>query len=352
MNLELQLRETIRAQGKSDNTAEVYWQWCRRYFDWCKQQGIGKSVKAELAVEKFLSMLANVEDVSPNTQNQAFSALCYLYRHVLTRPLEGVSALRAKRPEHIRCVLDETELVQLFEELKGVPLLCARMMYASSFRIGELANIRMQDVSFKRCQIIIRGGKGAKDRIVPFPAILHEDVRRQMDSMKVLWRSDVADRLNGVSLPHRFGKKSPRAHLEFAWYYLFCSDHYSKHPVDGHLYRHSADMGHVARQIKEAAIRCGFAKRVTSHCLRHSFATHSVENGVPIHVVQKIMGHVNIETTMGYLHISKKGATSYKTPLETLERLLESPAAMKESRAKAEPPTLATDRPALRVFAG
>lgn len=323
MRIEEQLRETIRMQGKADSTADAYWGWVRQFLLFAREkrgQWVHPSELRERQVEIWLKHLANHEDVSANTQNQAFSALCYLYRHVLKQPLEGVSALRAKRPDRVRDVLDQSELVELFDNLRGQALLAARMMYASSFRIGEIGEIRIKDISFDRKQITIRGGKGQKDRLVGFPVILHDSVRRQIESMKVLWRGDVAEGRNGVSLPNRFGVKSPGSHREFAWYYLFTAGDESKCPHTGRLYRHHQDMGHIARQIKLAAVKCGFAKRVTSHCLRHSFATHSIESGVPIHVVQRLMGHSDIATTERYLHVSKDGATAAKSPLEDLLR--------------------------------
>lgn len=321
MKIEQQLRETIRMQGLSDKTFDAYWHWVKEFLLFARQkrgQWVHPSELRERQVEIWLKHLANDLDVSANTQNQAFSSLCYLYRHVIKQPLEGVSAMRAKRPDRIRDVLDQSEIVELFDQLKGKALLAARLMYASSFRIGEIGQIRIKDLSFERKQIVIRGGKGQKDRAVGFPTVVHDAVRAQIESIKLLWRSDVADGRNGVSLPNRFGVKSPSSHKDFAWYYLFSSDHESKCPHTGRLLRHHQDMGHVARQIKNAASRCGFSKRVTSHCLRHSFATHSLENNVPIHVVQKLMGHTSIETTEGYLHVTKDGATSAKSPLESL----------------------------------
>jgi integron integrase len=318
MDIEKRLREKIRAQGKADSTADAYWHWTKRYLDFCSENGIGRETKAEIAVERFLSRLANVDDVSANTQNQSFAALCYLYRDVLDRPLVNVAALRAKRPDRVREVLDQSEILRLFDELSGVGLLCARMMYASSFRIGELGKLRIKDISFERKQIVIRGAKGEKDRMVGFPEVLHEAVERQIESMRVLWRHDIAEGLNGVSLPKAFGRKSPKAHLEFRWFYLLCADDYSRDPITGKMYRHHRDMANIGRQIKEASNRAEIDKRITSHNLRHSFATHSVEQGVPIHVLQKLLGHSNVETTATYLHASKDGVTASKSPLETL----------------------------------
>lgn len=318
MSLEVKLRRVIRTQGKQESTADVYWYWSERFLRWCKGRGIGKETKAEIAVTAFLSELANDKDMAPNTQNQAFSGLCFLYRHVLSRPLENVSALRAKAPQRVREVADQSEIAAIFERLSGVALLAARLMYGSSFRIGEVGKLRVKDISFERRQIVIRGAKGEKDRYVGFPEILHPAVDRQIESMRVLWKADVADGRNGVSLPKSFGRKSPSSHLEFGWYYLMCADHPSRDPVSGRLLRHHRDTANVARQIKKASQAAGVTKRITSHCLRHSFATHSLEQGVSIHVLQKLMGHNDISTTETYLHTTKDGVTAAKSPLETL----------------------------------
>jgi integron integrase len=321
MKLEQQLRNKIRSQGKADSTADAYWYWVNRFLRFAKEkrgEWVDPKSMGRRQVEIFLSHLANKEDVSPNTQNQAFAALCYLYRDVLGQPLENVKALRAKRPQTIRDVVDESEIIRLFEELSGTAKLAAMMMYASSFRIGEIGRLRIKDISFERKQIAIRNAKGEKARVVGFTDCLHEPIQRQIESMKVLWRSDCADGLNGVSLPHAFGRKSPGAHREWAWWYLFAADQYSRDPVSGKLYRHHVDTGHIARQIKQAAIRAEIPKRITSHCLRHSWATHSLENNVPIHIVQALAGHASMETTAGYIHVKKDGATAAKSPLETL----------------------------------
>lgn len=268
-----------------------------------------------------MSYLANEQNVAANTQNQAFASLCYLYREVLNQPLENVSALRAKRPQRIREVLDVSEIVTLFNTLHGIPKLIAQLMYGCSFRIGEVAEIRMKDICFNRKQIVVRGGKGEKDRVVGFPSVLHEQVRNQIASVKSIWKDDVAQKRNGVSLPKAWGRKSPYSRLDFAWWYLFPSGNYSECPRTKVMYRHHRDMGNVGRHIRNAARKSGIPKRITSHCLRHSFATHSLENGVPIHVIQKILGHNNIETTETYLHVSKDGVSAARSPLEALNCL-------------------------------
>lgn len=345
MSLEKQLKRVIARQHKADSTGAAYWTWVLHFLKFVRNRDgrwVHPSSLGRTDVEQWLSAMASSGQVSPNTQNLAFSAVCYLYREVLGTPLENVSALRAKRPQRVRDIVDQSELVALFSELNGVALLAARMMYATGMRIGELGNIRIKDISFERRQIIVRDGKGAKDRPVGFPEVLHGHVRRQIESMRVLWKSDRSEGLNGVSLPFGFGKKSPGAHLEFAWWYLFASDHYSRDPKSQRMYRHHRDTAHVARQIKSAAIRSGISKRITSHCLRHSFATHSLESGVPVHFVQALMGHNDIRTTEGYLHATKDGVTKAESPL----------AKLLESAPERNPQPRIATTPKLRVFAG
>lgn len=321
MNLETQLRQTIARQHKAKSTADAYWHWCKRFIkfakdkrgSWVHPRDMGKR-----QVEVFLRHLAVNERVSSTTQNQAFSALCYLYRHVIQKPLEDVSALRAKKGDRIRDVLDESEIVQLFKHLRGINLLVAKMQYASGFRIGEVGRIRRKDISFERCQIIIRESKGDKDRVVQFPKSLHDAVRRQLETVELLYRHDVAEGLNGVSLPHAWARKSPTSRLDLNWWYLFPSDNYSRCPDTGAWLRHHRDMGNVGRAISQAAKRAKIPKRITSHCLRHSYATHSLEAGMPLHYLQKLLGHNSIETTQRYLHCMKDAATASSSPIDRL----------------------------------
>jgi integron integrase len=318
MDIEKELCNQIEVKGLSRSTKKVYWHWWQAYVKYLKTSKIGSETKAERAVEIFLTFQAKQKHVSANTQNQAFSALCFIYRWVIKRPLVGVSALRSKVPDSIRDVVDQSEIVLLRPNLPPLPLLCADLIYGCGVRIGEVGRIRIKDLHFERMQIFVREGKGKKDRPVPFPESLHDRVRSQIESMRVLWRYDVENGLNGVSLPFAFGRKSPSAHLDFAWYYLFSADDYSKCPDTGHLLRHHRDMSHIGRQINQAAKKAGIAKRVTSHCLRHSNATHSLESGVPVHWVQANLGHESLETTERYLHVAKNGATSAQSPLTAL----------------------------------
>lgn len=353
-SIQIEIETKIRAQHKEQSTADAYWGWVKRYLDWCRAEKIGKETQAEKAVEQFLSMLANKRYVSANTQNQAFAALCYFYKDVRDRPLVGVSALRSKRPDAIRSILNRDELVRLFESLSGIPLLCARMMYASGFRIGEIGNLRIKDIDFERCQIQVCRSKHNKTRTVQFPECLHEHVQRQINSMRVLYEHDKADGLNGVSLPDAYGRKCLSARMDFGWWYLLSADDYSRCPDTGVLYRHHRDMDNIARRIKEGCIDAGITKHVTSHCLRHGFATHSLESGVPIHFVAQLMGHDKIETLTPYIHASINGATASNSPIESLPK----PMVQAEEPRKSplqdllRNPVQRTEKPKLRIYAG
>jgi integron integrase len=268
-----------------------------------------------------LSELANGREwVSENTQNLALQSVCYLYREVIGEPIQNVNALRSKRPHRVREVLDVSEVAALFAHLRGSELLVAQLIYGCGLRIGEVVELRTKDISFERQQLVVRGGKGKKDRVCQFPTVLHAAVRRQMESMRVLQRADVAESRNGVSLPNGWGRKSPSSRLDFAWWYLFASDNYSKCPRTNEYYRHHRDRSHLSRCIKRASQRAGIEKRITSHNLRHSFATHANEQGMPIKTLQALLGHNDIRTTETYLHVSKEGATAAKSPLESLLR--------------------------------
>lgn len=322
MTLKEQMLNRIRATGRSEATFSTYWHWCERYLRFVKEKaGAWKHPKecGREEVEAWLSYLANGKEwVSKNTQNLALQSVCYLYREVLKQPLDGVNALRSSRPDNVREVIDQSEIAKLFKALRGVELLAAQMMYGCGLRIGDVVNLRIKDISFERSQIHIHSGKGDKSRYVSFPQCLHGPVSKQIESMRVLHADDVRQGLNGVSLPDGYGRKCKSAHLDFAWWYLFASDNYSRCPRSEKLYRHHRDKSHIGRKIKEASKKAGIDKRVTSHCLRHSWATHSNEIGVDIRTIQVLLGHSDIRTTEIYVHANQHRATASLNPLQIL----------------------------------
>lgn len=319
--LKQKMLHRIRATGRSEATFTTYWHWCNKYIAYLmlNKTAFSTDASSREKVERWLSSLANSKEwVSKNTQNLALQAVCYMYREVLKQPLEGVNAMRAKRPDNVREVIDQSEIARLFAELRGVELLACQLMYGCGLRIGDVVKIRIKDISFERSQIHIHSGKGDKSRYVAFPECLHDSVSRQIDSMRVLHADDVRQGLSGVSLPDGFGRKCKSAHLDFCWWYLFASDNYSRCPRSGSLLRHHRDKSHLGRAIKNAARRAGLEKRVTSHCLRHSWATHSNEMGVDIRTLQVLLGHTDIRTTEIYVHANKDKATASLNPLQVL----------------------------------
>ncbi len=318
MDLEQRLIEKIRLQGKSKNTAETYWTHCKSYLDFCRQNTIGRETRAEVAVERWLTWLGCKRNVAKNTQNVALQAVCYLYKHVLERPLFGVDAIRAKRPQMVRDVISVDDVSRLFAELSGPNLLAAQLMYASGLRVGLVSELRVKDLLFDRCQILVHSAKGDKGRYVSFPELIHESVRKQLDSVRILheWDAD-GNNPNGVSLPNAFRRKSPKASNQFRWQYVFPSDSLS-FSDDGVLCRHHRLPDGFTDAIRDAGERAKIDRRVTSHILRHSYATHAHELGVSMRTLQVLLGHADIRTTEIYVHADKNGATASQSPLESL----------------------------------
>jgi integron integrase len=321
MTLEIEMQRKIKQQGKSTKTFETYWTWCLKYIRYLKDKNKGQWMHPKdcgrQEIESWLSYLANDEHVAKNTQNVAFQSVLYLYKHVLGIEIQNVHALRSKRTRVVHDVLSVQEVASLFTHLDGVALLAAKLMYGGGLRIGDMIALRLKDISFEREQICVKTAKGDKWRYVQFPKCVHHLVKRQIESVKVIHKYDERDNPNGVSLPDSYRKKSPSAARSLAWYWLFPGDNLSK-GHEGILCRHHRHQDHVARKIKEAAERAQIIKRVTSHILRHSYATHLHESGTSIRSLMDLLGHESMETTAIYLHSSKLGATSVQSPLESL----------------------------------
>jgi integron integrase len=321
MNLQEQLRRRVLSQGKSPATAKTYWYYCLEFCRWLRAQHGHWVHPAEVgrdAVQEWLSAMANDQHCAKNSQNTALQSVLYLYREILGQPIENVCAIRAKRPTHTREVLSVGDVALLFEQLDGEALLAASLMYGAGLRISDVLGLRLKDISFDRCQLSIKAGKGDKWRFTSFPDVIHERTRRQLESVTVLWRTDHDQNPNGVSLPGRLRCKMPRAANELRWYWLFPSPVLSRDP-NGVLCRHHRHADHLSRQIKLAADRAGILTRVTSHVLRHSYATHAHEQGVPIRTLMALLGHNDIRTTEIYLHADQHQATAAHSPLAQLQ---------------------------------
>lgn len=311
------MRSKMRVQHLSLRTEDAYLHWVGRYYDFAAK--LPREWRPEKKAEAFLGWLAEVQRVAARTQNQAFSALLYLYKHVLGKPLKEVDALRAKRPEQIREAPTRDEVRALFAALRDTPqcpaALLARLLYGCGLRVQEPLELRIKDVRLSESLLFVRGGKGGKDRAVGIPCSLIEPLRVQIERARNVWKWDREHAPTvGVSLPHRLAAKYPRAPFDWGWFWVFPAPGHCEHPREpGLIVRWRLHEASLQRSIAEARRRAGIACRLTPHVLRHGYATHSEEDP---RTIQRVMGHAQLETTMGYIHRDVERARS---PLESLE---------------------------------
>jgi len=309
------VRDRMRVKHYSLRTEQAYLYWIRRYIRAC-----GGRHPRELdgvAVEGFLSSLATRDEVSASTQNQALSALLFLYREVLGIKLPWMeNVVRAKRTRRLPVVLSKGEVALLLRNLAGREWLMAALMYGSGLRLMECLRLRVKDVDLARNEIIVRCGKGGKDRRTVLPATLREPLARQVDAARVLHARDLEAGFGEVSLPHALARKYPNAPREFAWQYLFPALRRGIDPRDGREKRHHIDEKVPQRAVSRAAAVAGLRKPVTPHVLRHCFATHLLEDGADIRTVQELLGHKDLATTQIYTHVLGRGAGGVLSPLD------------------------------------
>lgn len=310
-----QVRDRCRVRHYSLRTERAYVYWVRRFI-----LANGKRHPREMGaveVEVFLSQLATRDCVAASTQNQALSALLFLYREVLGIKLEWMeSVVRAKRPQKIPAVLSHTEAMRLLALMEGQPGLMASLLYGTGMRLMECVRLRVQDLGFDRSEIVVRNGKGGKDRRVPLPRRLRESLAQQKERVRILHGEDLASGGGEVYLPNALARKYPNAGREFSWQYLFPAQRVSRDPLSGGVRRHHVDEGLLQRAVKTVRCRAGIDKPATCHTLRHSFATHLLEAGQDIRTVQELLGHKDVSTTQIYTHVLGRGAHGVSSPLD------------------------------------
>ena len=310
-----EVRTAIRVRHYSLRTETAYLQWIKRYILFH-----GKRHPAEMGepeITKFLSWLATRRKVAASTQNQALSAILFLYKHVLNIELEWLDdVVRAKRPTHVPVVLTQSEVRALLACIDGANRLVANLLYGTGMRLMEGLRLRIHDVDFEYRQIVIRSGKGGKDRHTVLPDKLVEPLRKQIARALHIHQRDVAQGFGEVYLPYALARKYPNAAREPGWQYVFPSNRRSVDPRDGVTRRHHMNEKTLQRAIKQAASRSGLTKRVSTHTLRHSFATHLLESGYDIRTVQELLGHKDVKTTMIYTHVLNKGGRGVRSPLD------------------------------------
>ena len=312
------LREEIRARHYSRRTEQAYWHWIRRFIFFHGKRHPGELGEAE--VTAFLSSLATEANVAAATQNQALSALLFLYKNVLGRELPWLGGLvRAQRPVRLPTVLTEAEVRRVLANVEGAGALMVGLLYGAGLRQIECLQARVKDIDFAYRQVLVRDGKGAKDRVTMLPERLVQPLQAHLGKVRLLHRRDLDAGYGEVSLPYALSRKYPRAGHQWAWQFVFPSGNRSADPETGVIRRHHVHPDTLGRIVKRAAERAGIVKPVSSHTLRHSFATHLLERGYDIRTVQELLGHADVSTTMIYTHVMNKGARGVKSPLDRVE---------------------------------
>ncbi len=313
------VRDVIRLKHYSPRTEETYVHWIKRFIYFH-----GKRHPREMGpveVTAFLNDLVKRRDVAAATQNQALSALLFLYREVLGAPLAWLDGVeRAKRPARVPTVLSKAEVGALLGGMTGTKWLMASLLYGAGLRLRECLTLRVKDVDFDYRQLVIRQGKGAKDRRTLLPERVVEPLKAHLAKAKALHEADLAAGFGEVELPHALSIKYPNAARQWGWQFAFPSYKLSADPRTGVIRRHHVYENYVIRGVKLAAAGVRIAKHVSCHTLRHSFATHLLENGYDIRTVQELLGHASVETTMIYTHVMNKGGRGVRSPLDRVEQ--------------------------------
>ena len=317
MKLLERVSQAIRTRHYSPRTEEAYVDWIRKFILFHDLRHPKDMAEPEIA--RFLTHLAVRRRMSASSQNQALSALLFLYRHVLEREVGQLEGLVwAKGPKRLPVVLTPREVRVLLAELPGPYRLAAQLMYGAGLRVSECASLRLKDLDFERLELTVRRGKGGVDRVTTLPESIVDDLRGQMEEARLVHAKDSehAD-YGGVTLPGALDRKLPNAAFEVCWLYLFPSARRCRDD-SGRLRRHHRDASAFQRAVRGAARRSPLTKRASCHTLRHSFATHLLSAGTDIRTVQKLLGHRSVTTTMIYLHLVGRGAYNTRSPLDQL----------------------------------
>ncbi len=312
-----QVRRGLRLRHYSRRTEIAYCAWVRRFVLFHDRRH--PSVMGEQEISAFLNHLATDGRVSASTQNQALHALLFLYRHILCRDIGLVPGLTpAKRGRRLPVVLSVSEVRSILSRMRGVARLCASLMYGSGLRLSECTQLRVKDIDFDRGEIMVRVGKGDKDRRVPLPKLALPALKVQMERGRRQFERDLRSGVMGAALPGALERKMPNADRDWSWQYLFPAARVYIERETGKRRRHHIHDSAIQRAVSEAIRSTGMAKRATCHSLRHSFATHLLESGSDIRTIQELLGHTSLQTTMIYTHVLNRGGLGVQSPADRL----------------------------------
>lgn len=310
------VRGEIRLRRLSLHTEKSYEAWIRRFFVFHGRRN--PALMGSPEVREFLTFLARDQNVAASTQNVALCALLFLYRHVYgleNFDLQGGE--RARRPKRLPVVLTREEVATLLLQFEGVYALIGTLLYGSGLRLQECLRLRVKDIDFQARQIVVRQGKGDKDRLTMLPTRAIVPLQEQLERGRALWKNDGESGVGPVSLPGALERKYPRAGTEWAWQWVFPAVRLSLDPRNGKLRRHHVLPDTMQKAFKRALRKAQIAKAASCHTLRHSFATHLLESGSDIRTVQELMGHQDVATTMIYTHVLNRPGLTLKSPLDS-----------------------------------
>ena len=310
-----QVREAIRRRHYSPRTEKAYCAWIRRYILFH-----GRRHPRELgpeAIEAFLTHLATEDHVSASTQNQALAALLFLYVQVLAEPMAWLTTfVRAKRPERLPATLTATETMAVLDQMHGPTRLMASLLYGSGLRLLECACLRVKDLDFERREVLVRDGKGRKDRITMLPEGLLDPLRAHLEEMRRQHEADLSHGAGWVELPDALGRKYPNAGREWPWQWVFPATRTYRVPGTNEVRRHHLHETVLQRAIRAASVAAGTSRPASPHVLRHSFATQLLELGYDIRTIQELLGHRDVSPTMIYTHVLNRGGLGVRSPFD------------------------------------
>ncbi|HDZ15815.1 MAG TPA: integron integrase [Methylophaga sp.] len=317
-----QVREVMRYHHYSIRTEEAYIKWILAFIRFNGKQHPKSLGKRE--IEGFLSDMAVNKNYAASTQSLALNAIVFLYKRVLDLPIaDDLEPTRSKKAVRLPVVLSKTEAAQILSAMTGVNALLAKLMYGAGLRVMELLRLRVQDIDFANGYLIVRDGKGGKDRSTLLAQSIVPELKAHLVEIKALFEQDRADNVAGVYLPNLLDKKFPNAGVTWGWQYAFPSKTLSTDPRTGAIRRHHLDESGLGKALRAAKVKVGIDKRVTSHIFRHSFATHLLEAGTNIRVVQKLLGHADVKTTEIYTHVLQQNLQAVTSPLELIQSAID-----------------------------